>query len=406
MVWSAGLTARRRRTMTSTKTPLQDRVLGYGPRLALLWFLVPAALWALAYARGRYNNYKIFKHVFWNLLEGRNLYVHYLEKYADVNHYGPTFAVVIAPFAILPDALGGLLWCLAMAALLAWAVSRLDLPRERRILLLAICSLELWDSLWSQQFNAAIAALLLLTFQDVEEGRDFRAPLWILIGAFVKLYSAVGLLFFFFARDKKVFVAGALTWGVVLLALPMAISSPAYVLQAYVDWYVELVAKHAKNVVLYSSSDLSLMGLVRRASGRWIPSGWFYLVGIPLVLAPLLRVGQFRHYRFRTLFLASLLMFVVLFSSGSENTTYIVCATGAALWFVEQERPFRRRNVVLLVAMLLVGIAPTDLLTMQVRDLTDAYAVIALPYTVIWLLLCRDLLTRNFDLSPPLSRPG
>ena len=391
--------------MTSTKTPRQDRFLVYSPRLGLLWFLVPAALWALAYARNRYTNYKIFKHVFWNLVEGRNLYAPHLEKYGDVNHYGPTFALVIAPFAVLPDALGGRLWCLAMAALLAWAVSRLDLPRERRILLLALCSLELWDSIWSQQFNPAVAALLLLTFQDVEEGRDFRAPLWILIGTFVKLYGIVGLLFIFFARDRKAFVVGAVTWSLLLLVLPMGISSPAFVLRTYHDWYLELVVKHAKNVVLYTSGDLSLMGLVRRAIGQQIPSGWFYLFGIPLVLAPLLRVGQFRHYRFRMLFLASLLMFVVLFSSGSENTTYVVAATGAALWIVEQEHPFRRRNVILIVAMVLVGIAPTDLLTRTVRELTDAYAVIAIPYAVIWALLCRDLLTRDFGLSPPTFRP-
>jgi hypothetical protein len=392
-------------TMTTSTTSQKKPFLVDGPRLRLLWFLVPAALWALAYTRNRFNNYRIFKQVFWNVLEGRNLYLPNPAKHADLNHYGPVFALVIAPFAVLPDVLGGLLWCVAMAAIFTWAVSRLALPRQRLVLLLALCSLELWDSIWSQQFNPAVSALLLLTFVEVEEGRDFRAPLWILIGAFVKLYGVVGLLFFFFARDKKAFVAGTLTWSVMLLVLPMAISSPAFVLQTYGDWYVELVAKHAKNVILYSSSDLSLMGLVRRVSGRWIPSSWFYLVGIPLVLSPLLRVGQYQHARFRTLFLASLLMFVVLFSSGSENTTYIVCATGAVLWFVEQERPFRRRNVVLLVALLLVGIAPTDLLTKQVRELTDAYAVIALPYTVVWLLLCRDLLTRDFAL-PPTSGTG
>ena len=389
--------------MTSAKTSPKEPFLVDGARLRLLWFLVPVALWALSYFRNRYNNYKIFKHVFWNVLEGRNLYLQYPDKYGDINHYGPVFALVIAPFSVLPDVLGGMLWCVAMAGLFAWAVSRLDLPRERRILLLALCSLELWDSIWSHQFNPAIAALMLLTFADVEEGRDFRAPLWILIGTFVKLYSVVGLLFFFFARDRKAFFAGSLVWSLVLFALPMAISSPLYVLHTYRDWYLELASKHAQNVVLYTSQDLSLMGLVRRATGRSIPSIWFYLVGIPLVLAPLLRVGQYPYRRFRTLFLASLLMFVVLFSSGSENSTYVVCATGAALWIVDQEQPFTRRNVILLVAMLLVGLAPTDLLTKPVRLVTDAYALIALPYAVAWLLLCRDLLTGDFA---PSARPG
>ncbi len=374
----------------------RDRVLASGAAVRLLWFLAPAVTWIVDFSRGRHNTYKIYRQAFWHLLERRNLYLAYPLEHGDVNLYGPVFGLVIAPFALLPDAAGGLLWNLAMAGVLSLALGRLGLAPARRLLVLALCAVELMNASWSNQFNPAVAALLLLTFAAVEGGHEFTAPLWVLLGAFVKVYTAVGLLFVLFARDRKAFLAGCVAWSAVLLLLPMLVSSPAFVLQSYQDWLAALVHKNGANVVLYTSQDISVMGLVRRAVGQPIASGWFYLVVVPLVLAPLLRVGQHAHRSFRLLYLASLLMFVVLFSSGSESSTYVVAATGAALWLAQQEAPFRPRNLILMAGLLLAGLAPTDLLSVAVRHLTNRYAWKALPYAVVWALLVRDLLTLDF----------
>ena len=382
--------------MNSTKTRWKSRLLAGGAAVQALWFLSPVATWAVDFARNRHNTYKIYKHVFWHVLERRNLYLPCPEKFGDVNLYGPLFSFVIAPFAVLPDLVGGLLWNLAMAAVLYLAIGRMGLARERRLLLLLVCLVELMNANWSNQFNPAIAAFLLLTFADVEDGKDFLAPLWILIGAFVKVYSAVGLVFLLFARSKKAFLAGCLTWAVVLFVAPMVISSPDYVLQTYREWFVTLAEKNSHNVALYTSQDIWIPGVIRRAVGLPLPGGWFLLVGLGLVLAPLLRVGQHPHRRFRVLVLASLLMFIVLFSSGSESSTYVICAAGAGLWLAQQEQPFRPRNLLLLAALLLAGLAPTDLLSVKVRLLVNRYALKVIPYAVVWLMLCWDLLTRDF----------
>jgi hypothetical protein len=382
--------------MTSPRTGWRDRLPAWRGGLRWLWLVAPAAIWALDYAKNRHNTYKIFKHVFWHLLERRPLYLCYPEQYGDVNLYGPIFGLVIAPFALWPDAAGGLLWNLAMSMGLYLAVGRLRLAPERRVLLLLVCTVELLNALWSNQFNPAVAALLLLTFAFVEEGRDFLAPLWILIGAFAKIYSAVGLLFLLFARSRRAFLAGGVAWSVLLLVAPMAISSPEFVLRSYQDWMVALVGKNLHNIALSTSQDISIPGVIRRATGLPLSGAWFYLPGLALLLAPLLRVGQYRHRAFRVLTLASLLMFIVLFSSGSESSTYVICAAGAGLWLAQQEAPFRPRNLVLLVALLLAGLAPTDLLSVPVRLATNRYALKAIPYAVTWLLLCRDLLTRDF----------
>ena len=46
------------------------------------------------YIRGEedYNNYLIFKHVFWHTWEQKNLYLEYPELYFDSNHYGIFFS--------------------------------------------------------------------------------------------------------------------------------------------------------------------------------------------------------------------------------------------------------------------------------------------------------------------------
>lgn len=368
--------------------------------MTALWFLAPAALWVMDFARNRHNTYKIFIDVFWNTLGRHGLYLPHPGQYGDLNYYGPTFSLVIAPFALLPVALGGLLWNLAMAGLLYLATGRLGLAKERRVLLLLVCFVELLNAAWSNQFNPAIAAVLLLTFAAVEDGRDFLAPLWILAGAFVKLYSVVGLAFLLFSRSKKAFLTGCVAWSVVLLVAPMALSSPEHVLQAYRDWFLTLAEKNSHNVALYTSQDISIPGVIRRAVGLPLSASWFLPAGAALALAPFLRVGQYQHHTFRVLTLASLLMFIVLFSSGSESSTYVICAAGAGLWLAQQEEPFGPRNALLLAALLLAGLAPTDLLSVPVRHLVNRHALKAVPYAVVWLLLSWDLVTRDF------GRPG
>ena len=50
-----------------------------------------------------HNNFMIFKGVFWHVWNQTSLFIEYPQEYFDVNHYGPLFSLVIAPFAVVPD---------------------------------------------------------------------------------------------------------------------------------------------------------------------------------------------------------------------------------------------------------------------------------------------------------------
>lgn len=361
-----------------------------------LWFTLPALLWFIDFSRGRHNTYRLYRISFWRLVQQQDLYAVRPAEKVDQFMYGPLFGVLMAPFALLPDVLGGLLWNLAMAGVLYVALARLRLSRERLVQVLLLCSLDLWSATWSNQYNPAVAGLLLLSLADVEEGHDFRAPLWMLIGAFTKIYGGIGLLFVLFSRNKKAFVAGCIAWSALLFVLPIALSSPGFVVSSYLEWPSTVAARAAINVVGFQSQDASIAGFARRVSGLPLSDTVAMVAGALLVLAPFLRIGQWRNPVFRLLTVASMLMFLVLFSAGAEPPTYIIAAAGAALWLVHQEHPFRGRNLALVVALVVASLAPTDLLTLPVRRLANHYALKVIPYAIVWFLLCWDLLRRDF----------
>jgi hypothetical protein len=76
--------------------------------ISILWFgLSFFAVLKMVLAHS-VNNYLIYKYTFVNLLHQHNLYTPQPQFYFDTNHYGPLFALIIAPFTLLPDSIGAL----------------------------------------------------------------------------------------------------------------------------------------------------------------------------------------------------------------------------------------------------------------------------------------------------------
>ena len=81
----------------------------------IVWIVLAIFSASKQYAKGSYNNYLIFKHVFYHTLTQENLYIEYPELYNDSNYYGPAFSAIIAPFAMLPDWLALSCWNISNA---------------------------------------------------------------------------------------------------------------------------------------------------------------------------------------------------------------------------------------------------------------------------------------------------
>lgn len=249
-----------------------------------------------------------------------------------------------------------------------------------------------------QQFNIAIAAIIIASYFLIERERDFWAAFLIVLGTFVKLYGVVGLAFFFFSKHKGRFVLSLLLWAVVLFVAPMLISNADYVIGQYHEWYVTLLEKNGENLQSIAQ-NISLLGMVRRITGNLLYSDlWLIAPALVLFFIPYFRFSQYRNAMFRQTYLASVLLFVVLFSTGSESSSYIIAISGACIWYLSAPWQRNRWDIVFMVLVLMIsGFGSSDLYPRCLRhDLIQVYSLKALPCTLVWLKLCYEMMFKNY----------
>lgn len=365
-----------------------------------IYLLISIVSAVLKYIGGplKYNNYMIFKNVFTNTLQQKNIYLLYPGIHFDSNHYGVFFSVLIAPFAVLPDWLGIVLWNVANTALFLFAIHKLPFSSAKKAFFAWLCLQEFITAAVSLQFNIALTGLLMLSAVYVYERKDTQSAIAILIGFFVKLYGIAGLSSFFFVKNKWKFILSLLGFGILFLILPMLISSPHFGLQSYADWFQSLSEKNVSNQVLGNRQDYSLMGIVRRVLGNAEISNLVFLVpGILVFGLPYLRIKQYKNLAFQLMILASTLLFIVLFSSGSESPTYIIAVAGVMIWFIIQREKSPFIIGLLIFVIILTCFSFSDLFPKYIKEnYIMKYSLKALPCCIVWFRIMYELMTKDF----------
>jgi len=182
--------------------------------------------------------------------------------------------------------------------------------------------------------------------------------------------------------------------------LPMFISSPAFIVQTYHDWYADLISKNATNIIS-TREDVSVMGMIRKMI---FPNLLNIVVLIPAIILfglSYIRVIYFKNLNYQLLIVASTLIFPVIFSTGSESPTYIIAFTGVALWYINIDKPVVWFDTALLLfAFVLTSLSPSDLFPRYIRvNYVEPYALKALPCFIIWIKIIYETLTRRFTLK-------
>lgn len=367
-----------------------------------LWWFGVMIIAALIGIVGKYNvdainNYHIYRGVFTHFVDQVTLYGHYPAEYFDMNHYGILFALIIAPFAILPNFVGLLLWVFVGVGLLYYALSKLPIERRYKNFIILIMLPELFLSITYQQFGIALLAMIILTLGYVEQGRNWLATLLIAIGTFVKIYMLGALAFFFFVKRKWSFVGWFALWCVVLFLLPMLFSSPQYVIDQYVDWGAAISAKSGSNM-FSAFQNISLLGFVRKITGCATYSDmWIMGAGLLLFFTPYCRRAQYKNSAFRLMFLSSVLMFLVLFSSGSESCSYLMSIIAVGLWWAVT--PYGHTTVAYLLlglcvaASLAINLLPSEFY----HEIFRLYALKSLPFTFVWLRILYEMVRCDYS---------
>jgi hypothetical protein len=332
------------------------------------------------------GNFEIFRWSSRHLVSGADLYAEYPALHADRYKYSPTFALLFSPLAWLWWPLALFLWSALNAMLLFVAVERV-LPQRRALLALAFMHLEILRGMQNAQSNAVVAALIILAFVAAEGRHPWRTAAAVGLGACVKIFPLAALTFAIPRRRTMRTGFAAAVVGVLLLALPLVVTSPHELLAQYRSW------------LGVESTDatqrwFSVMELVHRWGNTAWPNWPVQLAGTVALLLPVaLRRDRWDEPRFRLLYLCSVLLFVVLFNHQAERASYLIAFTGAAIWFASEPRT-RERTVLFGIVVLTIPIMSTLVPGDWLRTRTMTTYRLALPSLAIWLVIQRDLLRR------------
>lgn len=380
----------------SSLAKILPRSINYTKILLGVWILLPILAGLKQYLGKSYNNYLIFKYVFVNTVNQNSLYKQQPEFYFDSNHYGPFFSAIFAPFALLPDAAGIFLWALFTSMALFFAINKLPLTQVQRNLILLICTHELYTSLVNLQSNPFIAALIILTFVCTLKNKEFWAGFFIAVGFLIKLYGIVGFAFILFAKNRFKFVGGFVSSVILLALVPAIFSSIDFQIASYEEWFFKLMSKNDLNLTS-TMQNISAIGLFQKSISPAIPTRWILLGGLLLMSAMVaFNFKKFSSRRFQFLLLSAVLLFTILFSTGSESATYIIAFPGVAIWYITKNSKTKWDHFLLIFAIILTSFSPSDLFPADARTFVRQYSLKALPCFIIWLEIIRE----SFFLKP------
>jgi len=347
-----------------------------------------------------YNNFLLFKYSFYHLIQHKDLYLGWPgERHYDLFKYSPAFAFLMAPIAILPNLLGLIVWTALNGLILFYAFWKFPFKNDNyRLLAIVFVFPEAITSMEIFQSNCLVVGLIILAYLAIERKNIAIAAMLIIASAFIKLFGIAALVIFLFYPNKAKAALWTFIWLLVFAFLPLLVITPTELLAVYHSWVRCLSEDYSV------SYGFSVMG--------WLYT-WFginaksiiMLIGIILFLIPLLRIRSFHNAMFRQLFLASILIWMIIFNYKSESPTFIIAVSGIAIWFFTQE--YKPINLgLLLFALVFTILSATDLFPKSIRDnYMIPFVVKVIPCTIIWIKVIYDLLTTDFPGSAikPLS---
>lgn len=286
--------------------------------------------------------WKIYRQSVPHLLAGQDLYAAYPSQYHDFFKYSPTFALLFAPFAMLPHWVALVAWNALNALMLYLAIDKL-LPGREGTTALALGALAFLLPTDGCQVNPMVAGLMVLAFVAMEGNRPLTGVLAIALGAAIKVFPLAAAPFALFHPRPWRFAGWLIAIGAVTILLPLLVTSPSQLLAQYASW-VRIESIDALPGYYYSMNF--------QLSALWhviLPAWPLALAGTVALLAPLLRRGGLRaDPRFRLLFLCSVLGFVVVFNHQAERETQAIALTGLAIWAAIMPRHWARMGLIVL----------------------------------------------------------
>lgn len=334
------------------------------------------------------NFYVMYEFSFYHLIENKNLYPLYPKEYEDVFLYSPTFAVLMAPFAIFPTWLGIILWNLFNTLILFFSIQYLSISNEKKVLIWWFGLHEALTALQRTQPNVMITGLIIFTFVFFERKQIFWATCMIVFGFYIKIYGILGAALFLLYRNKLKFSVYFIFWVLFFGILPLVFISYQQLIYLYQEWYKALVLETKVDTAL----DVSLLSFVQ-VNIYPIADKYLILLGIAIFCTAYLRIHLYDEFRFRLVYLANILLWLILFSPASESSTYVIAVYGVAIWYIASDSSNNFKVFLMVFVFILTSLSPSDLFPAFVRnEYVKPLVLKALPCILVWIYVMYDLL--------------
>ncbi len=193
-----------------------------------------------------------------------------------------------------------------------------------------------------------------------------------------KIYGALAFVFYLFYPGKLRLMGWSLFWMVFFALIPLAVVSGPQLLFLYKSWLHLLADDRSASV------GLSVMGLLETWFHLTLSKNAVAIAGILLFILPLIYIRRYKELSFRLLYLASVLVWIVIFNHKAESPTYIIAMSGIGIWYFSQ-KPNPLNRVLLILAFLLISMSVSDLVPAAIRNgFIRPYGIKAVMAIVIW----------------------
>lgn len=332
------------------------------------------------------NNYHIFKHSFYNLLDGADLYAVHPEIHHDLYKYSPLFALSMGFLAWMPNVIGFSIWNLLNALILIFFWWKLPLQMRQKWWGAFLLLPELIISLQNGQSNGLITASILGAWVFYERKKQGLAALWIHVGVFTKLFAIAGAAFAIFHPQKLKAVGLGFIIGIIFMILPALVTGPAALADLYESWW---------NMLKQDSPGphpISVPGAAEKIFESTTAIRISQIAGLVMLFIPLLKTSMYPHRKFRLYYLSLVLLWVVLWNHKAESPTYIMAVTGAVLWYFMQPAAIWRTGILILV-IVFTSLSQSDLFPANMREqVFQPFLIKMIPCLIVFMVAWIEML--------------
>jgi hypothetical protein len=250
------------------------------------------------------------------------------------------------------------------------------------------------------QSNGIMAATIILSFIFILQQKEARSTAMMLLGFFIKLYSITGLAFFFFSIHKKRFVTSFILIFILLLLSPLLVTTPTFLFQSYQDWFQALSLKSNFDITVsmyHNMVDITLQGMVKRVFNLPNLNKWIFIIpGLIIFGSQYLHLKHYNNIIYRLYILCSVLLFIIVFNTGTESPTYILGVPASCLWYVLQEKS-KWNNIIFIISIFFSSFSYSDIFTPWLRtQVMMPYALKVLGCFIVWVVIAVQIHTRQF----------